>query len=430
MAERSFEDIRSCLYDALRAKFPGSDTEGYCWIENVYPDEVIYHQGGKICQSSYAISDTSDEVKLGDPVEVAKKVSYKPVFAISRDFSVTFSEDAGDLVLKRGKVFEAGDYPDKGVGFTEGDLDEAVKDFAPVENDLEHESTVLDGQLGGLQKVWRVGRELFGEVAVPKWLDKLMGDGPLKVSLAFDRNKRIVGNAIVLRPRIADAAVFAAFADHSRPGSGKGASKDMAKKKIRLGDFVKTFFGLDKVDPDTEVEVEDTETEPKKETPPATAPAVAPTTKTEGDPEFKAELDKLKADQAVFFAVSVKNASYVFADEIIRSRKALPSQREHIAGLYVKANGSDANGGPTFSAAGPVEGDAVASLRAFFKDAPAHNLTEEQLASGVHMFAGSGEPDGDEGGSGKTGGMDPRKKKRLLNATSVGASALKAKEGK
>ena len=347
------------------------------------------------------------------------------------DLNYMFRAADGDVVRRCGKVFEAGEYPDKGVEFTEQDLAEAVSKFAPVDNDLEHEPTVLDGKLGRLERVWQSGKELFGEVAVPKWLDAVLGEDPLKVSLAFDRDKSIVGNALVLNPRISDAAVFAAFNNHSqRPGSGQEPRNNMPTK-MKLSDYiashVKSIFGMDKVDPEAEVEVAEggTEAKPKEPAAPATPAAPAATPAAPATPEvpaeFKAELDKLRNENNVLFALSVKNAAYAFADTVIRDKKALPSQRESIADMYVKANGSDANGGATFTAAGAVEGVSVGALKKFFADAPAHALTEEQLASGHLLFAG--EPDGDEGGD---KGMNPAKKKRLLAATATGKAAMEA----
>lgn len=55
------------------------------------------------------------------------------------------------------------------------------------------------------------GTELFGKVSIPKWLHKLHPDG-IKTSLTWSRdNKRIIGNALVLNPRVSDAQIAAAF---------------------------------------------------------------------------------------------------------------------------------------------------------------------------------------------------------------------------
>lgn len=55
-------------------------------------------------------------------------------------------------------------------------------------------------------------KELFGTVKIPKWLDTIIGKDPLKTSLELARDtKTIVGNALVLNPRVHDAQLVAAF---------------------------------------------------------------------------------------------------------------------------------------------------------------------------------------------------------------------------
>jgi hypothetical protein len=121
----------------------------------------------------------------------------------------------GDLVVRRGKVFEAGDYPDKSFSLTSEELRAAVAAFEPVPIDLEHMSTPLDGKLGTLTSVEMGddGFSLFGTVALPAWLDALLEGTGRKVSATWDRTtKTLLGLALVNTPRITDAALMAAFA--------------------------------------------------------------------------------------------------------------------------------------------------------------------------------------------------------------------------
>ncbi|MBW3635372.1 MAG: hypothetical protein KY445_02755 [Armatimonadetes bacterium] len=125
---------------------------------------------------------------------------------------------SNDIVLRRGKVFEVGEYPDKGFSLTADEARAAVAAFAPCNADLEHKNTVLDGKIGGLVGVemGADGKTLFGTVAEPKWLSDVLGNEPRKVSLTWDKAaKTITGIAHVLNPRITDAAVFNAYADFS-----------------------------------------------------------------------------------------------------------------------------------------------------------------------------------------------------------------------
>ena len=118
----------------------------------------------------------------------------------------------GETVTRTGLLFRAGEYEDKNFSLTEDELAEAVADFSPVDLDLEHVPTVLDGRLGTADAVWARGSELFGSVTLPRWLDALLEDGERKVSCSWDRaTKRIAGLSLVRAPRITDAALYSAF---------------------------------------------------------------------------------------------------------------------------------------------------------------------------------------------------------------------------
>lgn len=121
---------------------------------------------------------------------------------------------AGNYVLREGKIFEAGSYPDKDFELSPEELQAVAATFVPVPVDLEHTPTVLDGKMGVLQSV-RVspdGRSLFGTVALPAWLDALLTDGERKVSCAFHKlTKRLLKLSLVINPRVNDAALMAAF---------------------------------------------------------------------------------------------------------------------------------------------------------------------------------------------------------------------------
>ena len=121
---------------------------------------------------------------------------------------------AGGYVMREGKIFEAGSYPDKEFELTPEELQAVAATFVPVPIDLEHTPTVLDGKMGMLQSV-RVspdGRTLFGTVALPGWLDTLLTEGERKVSCAFHKlSKRLLKLSLVINPRVNDAALMAAF---------------------------------------------------------------------------------------------------------------------------------------------------------------------------------------------------------------------------
>lgn len=136
-----------------------------------------------------------------------------PLQVVNDGLPVRISVGDNPLVLRRGKIFEVGDYPDKEFALDEAEADAAIAAFAPVQADYEHRKGPLDGKLGRLTRVWREGRSLFGEVELPDWLDAALADTGRKISLAWSHapQKRIVGWGWVRTPRVTDATLFAAF---------------------------------------------------------------------------------------------------------------------------------------------------------------------------------------------------------------------------
>lgn len=155
-------------------------------------------------------------------IAICKRKKLNPPATWVEESPATMSEDPSHVmewVVRRALLSRAGSFPDKQIDLTPDDFAAAAKFFEPIPIDLEHlatagRSTVLDGHLGELRgvAVGDDGASLFGEVALPKWLDDLLPPDRRKVSLAWDRTtKRIVGLSLVTQPRIADATLFAAF---------------------------------------------------------------------------------------------------------------------------------------------------------------------------------------------------------------------------
>jgi len=121
---------------------------------------------------------------------------------------------SNDFVVRRGKIFEQGEYRDKAFSFDGNDLKNAVERFTPCPVDLEHIPNVLSGKLGYVARIEPSadGRALMGEVHLPRWLDSLLQDGERKVSATWDRStKTLRGLALVRTPRVSDAVLMAAF---------------------------------------------------------------------------------------------------------------------------------------------------------------------------------------------------------------------------
>jgi hypothetical protein len=122
----------------------------------------------------------------------------------------------GDVVYKKGKIFEAGYYPDKRYGMTEDELVRAKQKFKPVDLDIEHMPTIFDGKLGKLVEVDLSPdrKVMYGTVAIPRWLDDALGNQPITPSVTWLRDaKEIARLALVKQPRIPDAVLFSAFSN-------------------------------------------------------------------------------------------------------------------------------------------------------------------------------------------------------------------------
>lgn len=268
----------------------------------------------------------------------------------------TFSlEDAagrdGTLVLRTGKLFETGEYPDKQFSLSESELEAAVAAFVPVKNNLEHTRTVLDSQLGEVRSVERRGKELFGAVAIPGWLDRLVGASPLKVSLEWARDsKQIVGNALVLNPRIPDAQLVAAFA----------AATEKEQSIMSFVEKIKAFFTGDKLPSEEELK----------------AVFTAATQPTGFTVESLAGLQRqlLQSQAEAWF------------NTLLTANQVLPAEKANAIALFTQAALTDAGNTVCFAEDGALkEGAMLAAVKASFASRPQHHLTTEHLSNLVTL---------------------------------------------
>lgn len=110
---------------------------------------------------------------------------------------------------RRAKLFETGEYPDKGVSVTPDMLQALDANFdLPVPVLIEHARSPLE--LGYLTSIEVVGEELFGNVALTVEADALLaksGARSLSVGLSGDLSS-IREVSVVSNPRVADARLF------------------------------------------------------------------------------------------------------------------------------------------------------------------------------------------------------------------------------
>lgn len=356
-AERSHEQLRDALQEWTSDHYPKDD---WPWLKSVFDGSFVYSRDGKLWKRTYEFSDTGS-LSVGEAEEVTE--SYDPVgMAVFALGEAVFS---GDMVKRTGKLFQAGDYPDKNFSITAEEMATAATAFRPVDNDLEHRSTILDRKIGQLESVQARGAELFGTVVIPKWLNDTLGAEPLKVSLAWDRpTKRIIGNGLVLNPRVSDAQVCAAFAR----STGQRRSNTMNWKQ-RWDAF---WSGLNSSE-QAEFNAN---------------PPVQPVTQTQvqtrsADPEVA----QLRAQLRQRDTARLTDSGARFADDQEKAKKALPGEKKAITALFAvcaqhdaRSRSTDGNDVAVFSDAGEViDGDALKSLRELFNNRLEMDVTAEVL---------------------------------------------------
>lgn len=139
---------------------------------------------------------------------------------------LTFSEE--EMSSERpARLLEVGEYPDKGLTLTEGDLDGLIARFSaglPVK--VEHTDSPLD-PLGTVQRVWREGGALFGMLAFPSDLGAfLRRRGAAKLSVGLHRDPlRLAEVSLVLKPRVAAATLMC---------GGESDPRDLEISKLRM----------------------------------------------------------------------------------------------------------------------------------------------------------------------------------------------------
>lgn len=434
MAERSHSEIRSLLQGALRNEL---GAERYVWIRDIYSDSLIYsdESSSKMYRRDFAI-DSENKVTLGSPKEVIERTSYELVtYATFSGATAT-----NGMVIKEGKIFEAGDYPDKGIAFTPEDLQAAVAAFAPVDLDLEHIPTVLDGKLGQLQEVKTAddGKTLMGKVAIPEWLDKAVGNVPLKVSCTWDRaSKKLAKLALVLQPRVSDAAIMSAFAEfagkrHSaqdeqdlqsvhdavvRLGAAckkaEFTNKESKEKKMSFKD--KFFAWLDGVDAEATPA-------PPAQTPPAAvqpAPVAAAQVQNSAAAQPDPEVERLRRENAEFKAQAMHAQATSWADEMVRGGHAYPAERDNLIAVFTQlAQDDEANPREvTFSEGSEQKkGTRLDAYKASIAARPVHGLTVEGVRAGQTVLYSAA--------NGTGNGADPAQVEKILAATPEGQAFL------
>lgn len=121
-------------------------------------------------------------------------------------------------VDRRAKLFEAGEYPDKGVTVSPSHLVALAENFdLPVPVLIEHAKSPLE--IGYLTDLEAQGDELFGTVVLTEQAHALIeSSGARSLSLGLDADLSAVREVSLVRsPRIASAQLFASPVEFARP---------------------------------------------------------------------------------------------------------------------------------------------------------------------------------------------------------------------
>lgn len=453
----SHGDIRTLLQAALTAANPGKDT--YVWLREVYQDRAIYQVDNgtgrsEMYQCSYTI-DKDNKVTLGDKQAVVERKTYEAV-AKPALFTgdVIYAEDE-EFVTREGKIFEAGDYPDKDFSLTGEELAEAVAEFQPVNVDYEHVAGPLDGKLGQLTEVWAGddGSTLFGRVKLPKWLDSALGTSQRKVSTTWDRNtKRLKSLALVVNPRVSDAALMAAFAGkrHSDKDLGDfqsihdlmvthGAQCSPKQKEFSMPGEVndkndETTF-LDRLGAAIGRAVLGAQGNggatiaamgaQGTTDPPAAAQDELPAS-------FKSQMDALEAELALARSQRILAEAQAWVTNEIAAFRAVPAEAELLIATYREAAADDllSPREVTFSTVvdgkpAQTKGSRVDALKARQALRPVHKLTKEGLGDGKRVVAlFNQEADAAKDDENKPLDVTSEHYRKLMEATPLGRAIL------
>ncbi|MCG9895425.1 MAG: hypothetical protein MH204_08125 [Fimbriimonadaceae bacterium] len=306
------------------------------WIEDLWEDSVILAGPEGLSRHS-VVFDQAGTAVLGNEEAVPRETS-------------SLAEFSGPGLTKRGMIFRIGWYPDKGFGLTREEADRLVSNFRPVPLNFQHEPTVLDRKdPGRLEKVWRQGDEIWGEVRLSKWMADLFAGEKIPVSCGFGGGKTLDHLAVVWNPRIEGAAVF----QSAMVGPEMDKTTQIAPEEVGFVRKLKAFFTGEGAAPDP-VEARFSALESRLDkiagSLEALAAPPAPPKAPEGDP---------------------KALAAAFADRMISEGRATPAERDQIILGHAALAGHEA----------PQK-----AFEAAFSTRPAHELTRPVIKGGGTEF--------------------------------------------
>jgi hypothetical protein len=120
-----------------------------------------------------------------------------------------FLKEEVEWIDRKAKLFEAGEFPDKGIAISQEDLQLIATEFqSPVPVWIEHSDSPLE--LGYLTQVEAIGKELFGLIALTAEANALVEQSDAKsLSIGLSPDLRTIREVSLVRsPRVASARIF------------------------------------------------------------------------------------------------------------------------------------------------------------------------------------------------------------------------------
>jgi hypothetical protein len=318
-----------------------------------------------------------------------------------------------DLMLKfsvgnakrRGMIFKADLYPDKGIDFTPEKIKQAIEATTfpvPITHDhldAKGVSSIFDGRLGNLTRAY--GNDdytlMFGESEWPDWVEEAIPEKD--VSLYFDPvTLAIKSCSLVPNPRVEGAALSERLAFSYEQHHKK--DEDMS---FTLDELKKVF--TDAISPLVPQKVED---------PPKDEPKPAELAFQKEAETLKAQLEELKKEKALTFAKTQLEAGKIVGTETL----SVDQQVNQLATRMLRAQADDARDlqdGLTFSAETPSR---VAELEEFYKNMVPLGKDGEVLKGEV-LFSDQRKPTEDQ---------DEEDFKRIMGKGSLGRAVLKKED--
>jgi hypothetical protein len=426
MSELSFNEIRNQLEKALNANISsGNSMTSKYWIVEVYSNWLVYQDTDNwtMYKRDYSIG-TDQKITLGDPTPVVETKNYVAVQAASFSLDGEF-EETDEMVIVKGKIFEVGEFADKQFSITSDELASAVRDFKPVPVDYSHVEGPLDGKLGELRSVSlsENGKDLLGEVAIPKWLDKVFGDTARKVSCTWNRaTKQLEKLALVNNPRIPDAVLYQAFIDNfqsKQAATFEGKRNSTADHKT-IQSIHDHCMSLGAKCSGENAEYSNPPNNDNKE-----LPKMSDENKTvdfKDSPEYQAlqaqftaqqnEIERMKAEKRHSDAVAA-------VEELLRAGKAVPAEKVALIAAFEQAAADDAKSPMQVTFGEGLSGSRVDALKAVYAARPAHVLFGETVPVGAQVLMSQ------DSGNGASQEISEARVKELLAQSSFGQAVLK-----